>query len=78
MAIGAVEILIFLAALGLPVWAITDAALKPREAWMAIGQNRVVWILLLAALTFAFGLGVVLAVVCLVAVRPKLTAAVPR
>jgi hypothetical protein len=45
---------------------------------MAIGQNRVVWILLLAALTFAFGLGVVLAVVYLVAVRPKLTAAVPR
>ncbi len=78
MAIGAVEVLIFLAAVVLPIWAISDAATKPREAWTAIGQSRVVWIVLLAALSFAFGLGSILAVVYLLAVRPKLMAAVAR
>ena len=69
------ELLIFLLAVVVPIWGILDAARKPTEAWAAIRQSRLLWILLMALLTL-FGMGVIVAVVYLVTVRPKLVAAV--
>ena len=69
------ELLIFLLAVVVPIWGILDAARKPTEAWAAIRQSRLLWILLMALLT-PVGMGVIVAVVYLVTVRPKLVAAV--
>lgn len=70
------ELLLFLLAVLVPIWGILDAARKPTEAWAAIRQSRLLWILLMALLTPVFGMGVIVAVVYLVTVRPKLVAAV--
>lgn len=78
MNLGAPELLIGLAAVAavaLPIWGIADAALRPSDAWRSIGQNRTVWIALQLVLTFVFGIGLIVALVYLLAIRPKLAAA---
>ncbi len=71
MGIGIVELLVFVFALAflvLPVWTAIDAALKPDLAWKAIGQNKVVWVLV-NLFTSIIGPLVYLAVI-----RPRLRA----
>ena len=82
MNIGPTELLIILFVLSLfvvlPVWAIVDALRATELQWQVVGQNRYVWVALIAAGTFFGGFfGFVLAIVYLVSVRPKLARAAP-
>lgn len=79
MNLGAPELVILLAFLSLvvlPVWAVVDALQATDGQWAAIGQQRTVWVALLAIGTLCAGpVGLVLAIVYLLSVRPKLAAA---
>ena len=80
MNLGAGELVVLLliplslAALALTIWALVDATKRPPWAWEAAGQNRTLWIVLLAV-ALVVGLGIILTVVYLAAVRPKVIAA---
>jgi len=79
MNLGPTELIILLFLLSfiaIPVWAVIDA-LQARDAeWAAVGQQRTLWVSLIAIGTFCGGpVGVVLAIVYLLTVRPKLAAA---
>jgi Na+-transporting NADH:ubiquinone oxidoreductase subunit NqrE len=83
MDLGPIEIVIIVVlalvlvglSLALPIWAIVDAAGRPDAVWTAAGQNKVLWIVLIAALTVTCGAGWIVAIVYLAAIRPKLVAA---
>jgi hypothetical protein len=73
--LGAPELLIILFILGtmvLPIWGIIDAAVRPDPAWTAIGQSKIVWILVMV---FLWTLG---AILYFILARPKLVAATTR
>ena len=59
----------------LTAWALLDAARRPEWAWALAGRRRVVWMaaILFGAMTLLVGLGV--ASVYLVRVRPEVAAA---
>jgi len=60
-------------ALGVPVWAIVDAAGHLNEAYQQIGSHKITWIVLLVALTLLFNpIGIIGSVVYLASVRPRL------
>lgn len=66
-----------LAALGVSIWAVVDAAKRPDWAWQAAGQNKVLWLILIIGvqlvLCFCCGiLGVIPAVIYLLVIRKKL------
>jgi hypothetical protein len=72
--LGLIEVifLVSLVLLFIPIWAIVDALLRPDSQWTAADQNKVAWVVALAVTTFLLGpVGVVLAIVYLVSVRPK-------
>jgi Protein of unknown function (DUF2516) len=74
VSLGLVEV-IFVASLVLlvvPIWAIVDALLRPDSQWAAADQNKVAWVVALAVTTFLLGpVGLIVAIVYLVSVRPK-------
>lgn len=76
MGLGPVELAFILVALAatvvLPIWGLTDAAMRPHAVWAASGQSRVVW-LIIQVLLWTLG-----AVIYFIAIRPKLIAATPR
>jgi hypothetical protein len=58
--------------LGTSIWAIIDAASRPPEAFVAVGDSKSLWITLIAVFTLALGIvGFILALVYLLSVRPK-------
>jgi hypothetical protein len=60
--------------LGTSIWAIIDAALRPPEAFVAVGDSKALWITLIAVFTLALGLvGFILALVYLFSIRPKIS-----
>jgi hypothetical protein len=75
--LGAATAFVLLCAvpLGLTGWALLDAARRPEWAWALTSHRRVVWVaaILFGALTLLVGL--VVAPVYLVRVRPALAAA---
>jgi Protein of unknown function (DUF2516) len=69
---GLIVLLVALASLGLAVWALADAAVRPGQAFKAAGQSKTLWILLPIVGIFVFSIvGGLLGVVYLVAIRPK-------
>ena len=68
-------IILGLAAFALTIWGIVDAATRPDAAWAAIGQNKVLWIVLMVVLALLCGLGWIVALIYLLSIRPKLAAA---
>ncbi len=61
----------------LVIWAVVHAASQPQAAWGSIGKSRGMWITILLVGLFFFGVvGLILAIIYLVSVRPKLDAAV--
>ena len=79
MSIGPTELLIIVVAvigLALIIWGIVDVASRPEWAWQQARQSKVLWILLQAfgGLFFA-GLGVILAIVYLAAIRRRVARA---
>jgi hypothetical protein len=74
--LGATATVVLLAIpLALTVWALLDAARRPEWAWALAGRRRVVWmaLILFGAMTVLVGLAV--ATVYLVRVRPAVAAA---
>jgi hypothetical protein len=68
-----VIVLLILAVVALPVWAIVDAIIRPDSAWAAADQNKTLWVVMLIVGTFALGpVGLVLAIVYLASIRPKM------
>jgi hypothetical protein len=71
------DLLIALAVLfftvGVPVWAIVDAASRPAVAFYAAGSNKTAWIVVLAV-AFLLGIGFLLGGFYLLATRRKVRA----
>jgi hypothetical protein len=57
------------------VWALLDAARRPEWAWALAGRRRVVWMALILFGAMTVLVGLVVAVVYLVRVRPAIAAA---
>jgi hypothetical protein len=59
--------------IGIPLWAIIDAAQRPAQSFQRIGSNKSRWMLLLVVLTVFVNLaGVVASIVYLTSARPRL------
>jgi hypothetical protein len=59
----------FLVGLGLTVWALIDAAMRPDWAFRAAGHNKTLWIVLEAVGLVVCGL--VISLIYLIAIRPS-------
>ncbi|MGH9278495.1 MAG: hypothetical protein ACRD12_10395 [Acidimicrobiales bacterium] len=64
-----IALLVGVAAFGVWIWGIVDAAQRPGPAWEAAGQNKVLWIVLQVIL------GAILSLIYLFVIRPKIVAA---
>lgn len=74
MNLGAPELLILLfgaVPYAVIIWALVDAATRPDWAWERSGQNKALWIALLAVGLLLCAIGFVLALVYLLSVRPQ-------
>ena len=65
---------IFLAGIGLVIWALVDIYKHSAEAFYAVESSKIAWALILIILTFAGGFSPLLAIVYLVRTRKKLRA----
>ena len=63
-------VLVLLAAIAVPLWAIVDAAQRPAGAFFAAGSNKTTWIVVIAVAWFV-GLGFFLGGFYLLFTRPK-------
>jgi hypothetical protein len=61
-----------LAALGVIIWGVVDAAGRPDWAWQRTGDNKTLWIVLQALGFFFCLVGVIFAIIYLLSIRPKL------
>jgi hypothetical protein len=61
--------------LALTVWALLDAARRPEWAWALAGRRRVVWMALILFGAMTVLVGVAVALLYLVRVRPEIAAA---
>jgi DUF1707 SHOCT-like domain/Protein of unknown function (DUF2516) len=60
-------------AIGIPLWAIIDAARRPANSFQQIGSDKTRWIVIIAVLSVFFNLGgVVASIVYLASARPRL------
>jgi Protein of unknown function (DUF2516) len=77
VSIGAPELVLLVLLLVVPVlWAVVDAALLPSDAWRASGKSQTMWIaLLLGGLVLCGPIGLVLAIVYFVSIRPRVAQA---
>lgn len=75
MAWAAATGLLFSVPLVLSVWALLDAARRPEWAWALARRRRVVWMAAIGFGVMTMVLGLVVAVVYLVRVRPDVAAA---
>lgn len=68
--------LVLLASFVVTIWALVDAAIRPRAAFDAAGQNKVLWIVLpIVGILFVAVVGGILGVVYLSVIRPKVRSA---
>ena len=73
-----VALLILIIGLVVPVWAIVDAATRPSAAFSAAGSSKTMWIVLIVVGWLVTGLiGIILAAVYLVSIRPRVRAVAP-
>ena len=73
-----IRLLLLAVFLGPIIWGLVDAIRRPKEAFVAAGRTKGVWIGLLAVALIAppiIGLGI--GIWYLIAVRPKVAAAMP-
>jgi hypothetical protein len=71
--IGGPEILIVLAFIALPIWALIDAASRPDAVWTAADQSKTMWIVLLViGILIVFPVGIIVALIYLLSIRQKL------
>jgi hypothetical protein len=73
---GAFFVILGLVMFAVCIWAIVDASVRPKAAWERANQNKVLWIVLIAVLTFlSTFIGLIISLVYLLAIRPKVEAA---
>ena len=71
-------VLFLLIGLGVILWAAIDAASRPSGAFIATGSSKGMWLTLIIVFSFFTGVvGLILAVVYLVSIRPKVRRAIP-
>ena len=75
LASAAFTVLLFSAPLALSLWALLDAAKRPEWAWALAGRRRVVWMAAIGFGVMTLLVGVAVATVYLVRVRPAVAAA---
>jgi hypothetical protein len=57
---------------GVPIWALVDAASRSRDAFYRAGSSKTTWIIVIAASAFFLGpVGMCVAAIYLLSVRPK-------
>ena len=70
-----VVLIVAVAGLLVPIWAIADAASRPTGAFVAAGSSKALWITLIVVFWLVTGVvGFVLACVYLAAIRPRVKA----
>jgi uncharacterized protein DUF1707/uncharacterized protein DUF2516 len=73
MFVGALILLGAVIVIGIPLWAIIDAARRPANSFQQIGSDKTRWIVILVVLSVFFNLaGVVASIVYLASARPRL------
>jgi hypothetical protein len=65
-----VVLLVLLLGVGVPLWAVADAASRPPVAFYSAGSNKVAWIAVLVV-AFLIGIGFLLGGFYLLFTRPK-------
>jgi hypothetical protein len=76
--LGAPELVIVavpIVSVGVVLWGLIDAAVRPDPAWAAAGQNKTVWVVLQVVGLFFCAIGLILSLVYLLAIRPRVRAA---
>ena len=74
--LGGVFLVLGLASLVVALWALVDAAVRPKMAFEVAGQSKVLWVVLPIVGIFFFSVvGGILGVVYLTAIRPKIRSA---
>ncbi len=70
--VGGILLIVGLAGLVVPIWAIVDAAMRPSSAFSAAGSSKGMWITLILVLWIFTGIaGFVLALFYLFSIRPR-------
>ena len=70
-----IVLIVAVAGLLVPIWAIADAASRPTGAFVAAGSSKALWITLIVVFWLVTGVvGFVLACVYLASVRPRVKA----
>ena len=70
-----IVLIVMVAGLLVPIWAIADAASRPTGAFVAAGSSKALWITLIVVFWLVTGIvGFVLAVVYLASIRPRVKA----
>ncbi len=76
---GLLVLVIALASLVVPIWALIDSISRPSGAFAAAGSSKGMWIALIVVSWLLTGIiGVVLAVVYLASIRPRVRAVMTR
>jgi hypothetical protein len=74
----ALVVVVGIFAITVEIWAIVDAASRPRAEWDAAGASKALWITLIACFAVVCGLvGALVAGVYFASVRPRLILAAP-
>jgi uncharacterized protein involved in exopolysaccharide biosynthesis len=74
---GLLILVVTIVSVGIPLWAIIDAATKPSVAFRAAGSSKVMWIALIVVFSFFTGIiGLILAIVYLSWIRPRVQAVI--
>ena len=63
-------VLILLASVAVPIWAIIDAAIRPSAAFVGAGSNKTIWIVVIVV-AWLLGLGLFLGGFYLISTRRK-------
>jgi hypothetical protein len=73
--VALIALLIGLATLVIPIWAIVDAASRPSGAFAAAGSSKTMWIVIIAVAWVLTGIvGLILGAVYLGNIRPRVRA----
>jgi hypothetical protein len=74
---GLLIVAVTIVSIGIPIWAIVDAATKPSAAFRAAGSSKAMWIALIVVFSLFTGIiGLILAIVYLSWIRPRVRAVI--
>lgn len=74
LAISTGMVLLLAAPLAISVWALLDAARRPRWVWAFTGRSQVVWMSIIMFGILTIIIGIIVSLIYLVKIRPQLAA----